>query len=53
MNNKKLERKGLNIIKEATSMDDNGVKEYIEKEKGIVNVMILTNSKYEYEISRL
>ena len=56
MTNKKLERRGLNIIKEATGVDDNEAKKYIEKAKGSVKVaivMILSNIEYEEAIKRL
>ena len=56
MNNKKLERRGLNIIKEATGVDENEAKEYIQKSKGSVKVaivMILANCDYEDAIKRL
>jgi N-acetylmuramic acid 6-phosphate etherase len=56
MTNKKLERRGLNIIKEATGVDDNEAKKYIEKAKGSVKVaivMILSNCEYEDAIKRL
>ena len=56
MNNKKLERRGINIIKEATGVDDNEAKEYILKAKGSVKVaivMILSNSDYEDALKRL
>ena len=54
--NKKLERRGLNIIKEATGVDENEAKEYIQKSKGSVKiaiVMILANCDYEDAIKRL
>ena len=56
MTNKKLERRGVNIIKEATSVDDEEAKKYIEKAKGSVKIaiiMILTNCEYEDAIKRL
>ena len=56
MTNKKLERRGLNIIKEATGVDDNEAKEYIEKAKGSVKVaivMILSNCNYEDAVKKL
>ena len=52
MTNKKLERRGLNIIKEATGVDDNEAKESIEKVKvkssfncNILFIMELFNNK--------
>ena len=56
MTNKKLERRGVNIIKEATGVDDEEAKKYIEKAKGRVKIaiiMILTNCEYEDAIKRL
>jgi N-acetylmuramic acid 6-phosphate etherase len=56
MNNKKLERRGINIIKEATGVDENEAKEYIQKAKGSVKVaivMILSNCSYENALERL
>ena len=56
MTNKKLVRRGLNIIKEATGVDDNEAKEYIEKAKGSVKVaivMILSDCDYDNAIKRL
>ncbi len=56
MTNKKLERRGVNIIKEATGVDDEEAKKYIEKAKGSVKIaiiMILTNCEYEDAIKRL
>jgi N-acetylmuramic acid 6-phosphate etherase len=56
MTNKKLERRGLNIIKEATGVDDNEAKEYIEKAKGSVKVaivMILSSCNYEDAVKKL
>ena len=56
MNNKKLERRGLNIIKEATGVGENEAKEYIQKSKGSVKVaivMILANCDYDDAIKRL
>ena len=56
MTNKKLVRRGLNIIKEATGVDDNEAKEYIEKAKGSVKVaivMILSDCNYDNAIKRL
>ena len=56
MTNKKLERRGVNIIKEATGVDDEEAKKYIEKAKGSVKIaiiMILTNCEYEHAIKRL
>ena len=56
MTNKKLERRGINIIKEATGVEENEAKEYIVKAKGSVKVaivMILSNCEYEDAIKRL
>ena len=56
MNNKKLERRALNIIKEATGVGENEAKEYIQKSKGSVKVaivMILANCDYDDAIKRL
>ena len=56
MTNKKLVRRGLNIIKEATGVDENEAKEYIEKAKGSVKVaivMILSDCDYDNAIKRL
>ena len=56
MTNKKLVRRGLNIIKEATGVDDKEAKEYIEKAKGSVKVaivMILSDCDYDNDIKRL
>ena len=56
MTNKKLERRGLNIIKEATGVDYNEAKEYIEKAKGSVKVaivMILSSCNYEDAVKKL
>ena len=56
MNNKKLERRALNIIKEATGVGENEAKEYIQKSKGSVKVaivMILANCDYDEAIKRL
>ena len=56
MNNKKLERRALNIIKEATGVGENEAKDYIQKSKGSVKVaivMILANCDYEDAIKRL
>ena len=56
MTNKKLERRGVNIIKEATGVDDEEAKKYIGKAKGSVKIaiiMILTNCEYEDAIKRL
>ena len=56
MTNKKLERRGVNIIKEATGVDDEEAKKYIDKAKGSVKIaiiMILTNCEYEDAIKRL
>ena len=50
MTNKKLETRGINIIKEATGVDEKEAKEYIIKAKGSVKVaivMILSNCDYE------
>ena len=56
MNNKKLERRALNIIKEATGVGEDEAKEYIQKSKGSVKVaivMILANCDYDDAIKRL
>ena len=56
MNNKKLERRALNIIKEATGVGENEAKDYIQKSKGSVKVaivMILANCDYDEAIKRL
>ena len=56
MNNKKLERRALNIIKEATGVGENEAKDYIQKSKGSVKVaivMILANCDYDDAIKRL
>ena len=56
MTNKKLERRGLNIIKEATGVDENEAKTFVEKAKGRVKVaivMILSNCEYDEAIKRL
>ena len=56
MTNKKLERRGVNIIKEATGVGDEEAKKYIGKAKGSVKIaiiMILTNCEYEDAIKRL
>ena len=50
MTNKKLETRGINIIKEATGVDENEAKEYIKKANGSVKVaivMILSNCDFE------
>ena len=50
MTNKKLETRGINIIKEATGIDENEAKEYIKKANGSVKVaivMILSNCDFE------
>ena len=56
MTNKKLETRAVNIIKDATGVDENEAKEYIEKAKGSVKVaivMILLNCDYETAKKRL
>ena len=56
MNNKKLERRALNIIKEATGVGENEAKEYIQKSKGSVKVaivMIRANVSYDEALKRL
>lgn len=56
MTNKKLETRGINIIKEATGVDENEAKEYIKKANGSVKiaiVMILSNCDYETAKNRL
>ena len=56
MTNKKLETRGINIIKEATGVDENEAKEYIKKANGSVKiaiVMILSNCDYETAKNKL
>ena len=56
MTNKKLETRGINIIKEATGVDENEAKEYIKKANGSVKiaiVMILSNCDYEIAKNKL
>jgi N-acetylmuramic acid 6-phosphate etherase len=56
MTNKKLETRGINIIKEATGIDENEAKEYIKKANGSVKVaivMILSNCDYETAKNKL
>jgi len=56
MTNKKLETRGVNIIKEATGVDENEAKEYIKKANGSVKiaiVMILTNCDYDTAVKKL
>ena len=50
MKNKKLERRGINIIKEATGVEEKEAKEFMEKANGCVKiaiVMIFLNCDYE------
>ena len=56
MTNKKLETRAVNIIKEATGVDENEAKEYIKKSNGSVKVaivMILSNCDYDNAIKKL
>ena len=56
MTNKKLETRAVNIIKEATGVDEIEAKEYIQNAKGSVKaaiVMILSNCDYDNAIQRL
>lgn len=56
MTNKKLETRGINIIKEATGVDENEAKEYIKKSNGSVKVaivMILSNCDCETAKNKL
>ena len=56
MTNKKLETRGVNIIKETTGVDENEAKEYIVKAKGSVKVaivMILANCDYDIAKKKL
>ena len=50
MKNKKLERRGINIIKEATGVEEKVAKQFLEKANGSVKiaiVMIFINCDYE------
>ena len=56
MTNKKLETRAINIIKEATGVDENEAKEFIKKSNGSVKVaivMILANCNYEEAKNKL
>ena len=56
MTNKKLETRGVNIIKETTGVDENEAKEYIVKAKCSVKiaiVMILANCDYDIAKKKL
>ena len=56
LTNKKLETRGINIIKEATGVDENEAKDFLKKANGRVKVaivMIFSNCDYETAIKRL
>ena len=56
MTNKKLETRAINIVKEATGVDENEAKEFIKKSKGSVKVaivMILSDCNYDEAITKL
>ena len=56
LTNKKLETRGINIIKEATGVEEKEAKDYLKKANGSVKVaivMIFSNCDYETAIKRL
>lgn len=56
MTNKKLETRGVNIIKEATGVDEKEAQDFIKKANGSVKiaiVMILSNCNYEEAKNKL
>ena len=56
LTNKKLQTRGINIVKEATGVDENEAKEYIQKANGSVKiaiVMILSNCDFDTAKAKL